>query len=84
MHRAGSNPAAATMIDIYAIVKQINEQKDEAYLNPRFALFSEVMGEVSKQAKNEINNLVGEGKLTYHKTINGVSFEVLGNINETK
>lgn len=63
------------MIDVYDIIKQINERKKSARMEPSSALFSEVSEEVSKEIKKEINELCKNGKLGFHKTINELSFD---------
>lgn len=72
---AGSSPALCTMIDVYDIIKQINERKKSARMEPSSALFSEISEEVSKEIKKEINELCKDGKLGFHRTINDFSFD---------
>ena len=63
------------MIDVYAIIKSINKQKKEAYITPSSALYSEIMNDVSRQVKEEINALYRDKKLTFNKTLNELSFD---------
>lgn len=72
---AGSNPALCTMIDVYDIIKQINERKKSVHTEPSSALFSEVSEEVHKKIKKEINELCKDEKLEFHRTINDLSFD---------
>lgn len=72
---AGSSPALCTMIDVYDIIKQINERKKSVRMEPSSALFSEVSEEVHKKIKKEINELCKDGKLEFHRTINDLSFD---------
>ena len=74
---AGSSPAVTSMIDIYKVINKICEQKREAQIIPCFAIYSEIMNEVSRQVKQEINDLVSDKKLTFHRTLNNVSFEII-------
>ena len=63
------------MIDVYAIIKSINKQKKEAYITPSSALYSEIMNDVSRQVKEEINALCRGKKITFHNTLNELSFD---------
>ena len=63
------------MIDVYAIIKSINKQKKEAYITPSSALYSEIVNDVSRQVKEEINALYRDKKITFHKTLNELSFD---------
>ena len=74
---AGSSPAVTSMIDIYKVINKICEQKKDARINPCFAMYNEIMNEVNKQVKQEINDLVSDKTLTFHRTLNNVSFEII-------
>ena len=63
------------MIDVYAIIKSINKQKKEAYITPSSALYSEIINDVSRQVKDEVNALYRDKKLTFNKTLNELSFD---------
>ena len=63
------------MIDVYAIIKSINKQKKEACITPSYALYSEIMNDVSRQVKDEVNALYRDKKLTFNKTLNELSFD---------
>lgn len=65
------------MIDVFNIIKEINDKKVEANILPRSASHNEIMERINEQAKEDINNLVREKKVLFHKTINGLSFEVV-------
>ena len=65
------------MIDILEIIKEIVADKSEQKVNPTSALFSEVVNKVNEKAKAEINQLVLEKKLVFHRTINSISFDVV-------
>ena len=64
-----------TMIDVYAIIKSINKQKKEACITPSSALYSEIINDVSRQVKDEVNALYRDKKLTFNKTLNELSFD---------
>lgn len=65
------------MIDVLQIIKEIIADKAERKVNPTSALFSEVVNKVNEKAKAEINQLVLEKKLVFHRTINSISFDVV-------
>ena len=62
------------MIDPIDIIRKIELQKQTYHIEPSAALFTEVMDEVGKQVKDELNKAVTEGLLEFHRTINGISF----------
>jgi hypothetical protein len=65
------------MIDVLQIIKEIVADKVERKVNPTSALFSEVVNKVNEKAKAEINQLVIDKKLVFHRTINSISFDVV-------
>ena len=65
------------MIDVLEIIKEIIADKAERKVNPTSALFSEVVNKVNEKAKAEINQLVLDKKITFHRTINSISFDVV-------
>ena len=65
------------MIDVLEIIKEIIADKAERKVNPTSALFSEVVNKVNEKAKAEINQLVLDKKLAFHRTINSISFDVI-------
>ena len=65
------------MIDVLEIIKEIIADKAERKVNPTSALFSEVVNKVNDKAKAEINQLVIDKKLAFHRTINSISFDVI-------
>jgi hypothetical protein len=65
------------MIDVLEIIKEIVADKAERKVNPTSALFSEVVNKVNEKAKEEINQLVLDKKLVFHRTINSISFDVV-------
>lgn len=65
------------MIDVFEIIKEIIADKAERKVNPTSALFSEVVNKVNEKAKAEINQLVLDKKLVFHRTINSISFDIV-------
>lgn len=66
-----------TMIDVYSIIAGINKRKADSSITPSSALYSEIMNEVSRRVRDEINCLYKENKLTFHKTLNELSFDIV-------
>ena len=64
-----------TMIDVYSIIAGINKRKADASITPSSALYSEIMNDVSRQVKEEVNALYRDKKLTFNKTLNELSFD---------
>lgn len=65
------------MIDVYEIIKSINEEKKEKRLHPTSALFSEITVAVTAAVKKEINELVKNKLVVYHQTISSLSFDAV-------
>ena len=64
------------MIDVMKIIRDIQKEKASVMVDPENALFSEIMAEVTKKVKDEINKEVLEGTLEYHRTLNDISFSI--------
>lgn len=63
------------MIDVYSIIAGINKRKADASITPSSALYSEIMNDVRRQVKEEVNALYRDKKLTFNKTLNELSFD---------
>ena len=63
------------MIDVYSIIAGIRKRKADASITPSSALYSEIMNDVSRQVKDEVNALYRDKKLTFNKTLNELSFD---------
>lgn|GEM_PF-3562601 len=53
----------------------IIETKEQQGTAPLHATTQDIMGMLSDNAKRALNEMVTSGLLTFHRTINGVSFE---------
>ncbi len=53
----------------------IIETKEQQGTAPFHATTQDIMGMLSDNAKSALNEMVTSGLLTFHRTINGVSFE---------
>lgn len=65
------------MIDVYEIIKEISAKNKEKCKAPDYATFGDIQTEVTRQLKQEINNLITAKKVRHHRTLNSFSFEVL-------
>ncbi len=66
------------MIDVYDIIRSVNEEKRNKNIHPASAVFSEITAAVSAAVKSEINALVAGRRVVYHRTINSLSFDAVG------
>ena len=64
------------MIDILEIIKEISAKKREDKVEPTNAMWSDISQALTEKAKKEINQLITDKKLIFHRTINSFSFEV--------
>lgn len=62
------------MIDVVAIVKEIEQLRRSQNIDPPFVLHTEIQNEVNKRLKEELNKAVADGVLEFHRTLNDISF----------
>ena len=65
------------MIDVYEIISSIEEDKTSRNISPSYALLPEITNEVNKRIKLELNQLVLDGKVSWHETINSKGFSTI-------
>ena len=65
------------MIDVYKIVKDINARYRAEKKAPPYAPLLVVLGEVTRQAREEMRRLVVAKRLRYFEALNSFSFEAL-------
>lgn len=65
------------MIDIYEIIKRINANKAASNIEPISATYEEIVVEMTALAKKDINQLVNDKKVEFHRTLNGLSFDLI-------
>lgn len=58
------------------IIGEICEEKKSRNVCPSAALYSEISTALHKQVQGTLNELITEGRLTWHRTINSISFEL--------
>ena len=64
------------MIDVVDIIRRLQAEKEQAHKEPAHVHFTEINAELIKVAKEELNKEVRAGTLEFHKTLNGVSFNL--------
>jgi len=67
----------ATKDDVYIVIKKINEYKKNSCIQPYSATYKEVVAELEADVKQEINQLVKDGLIKFHRTMNDVSFDAV-------
>lgn len=67
------------MIGVLEIIKEISERKREDKIEPTNATWSEISKAVEDKTKQEINQLITDKKLIFHKTLNSFSFGIAEN-----
>lgn len=67
------------MIDVLEIIREITDKKREDKIEPTNATWSEVSKAVEEKTKQEINQLITDKKLIFHKTLNSFSFGIAEN-----
>ena len=64
------------MIDVMQIIASIEADKESKNVFPSHALLPEIMVKVKSEVKDELNNLVSEGKLNWCETLNTYGFSI--------
>lgn len=72
------------MIGVLEIIKEISERKREDKIEPTNATWSEISKAVEDKTKQEINQLITDKKLIFHKTLNSFSFGIAENDQQNK
>ena len=65
------------MIDVYEIISSIEVEKKAKNISPSYALLPEIMYEVNKCIRRDINQLVIDGRLSWNETINTKGFSTI-------
>lgn len=64
------------MIDIYAILRQIQEEKSKRGIRPAFVTLTEILKRIDDDAIEELRNLVKNKKVKHHETLNSHAFSI--------
>lgn len=62
--------------DLLNIIRAITDEKKSKGIVPSAALYAEISNALHKEVQQELNEMVKDGTLTFHRTINSVSFEI--------
>ena len=65
-------------IDIYDIIKKYQDDRKARNIHPAIVLLNEIQARVAQQVLEELRTLARQGKVKYHKTLNGHAFSVDG------
>lgn len=64
------------MIDVMRIIASIEAEKESKNVFPTHALLPEIMIKVKSEVKDDLNNLVSEGKIDCCETLNTYGFSI--------
>lgn len=58
-------------MDILELIHRLQREREERHIVPTHVEFAQLMNEVGKEARAELNALYKEGKIGVNETING-------------
>lgn len=58
------------------IIKDISSEKKAKNLFPAYALYTEISTRLHQKVGETLNELIKEGKVSWHKTLNDKAFEL--------
>ena len=61
---------------ILEIIRKLQEEREKAHIVPPLVLTSEIVNHGCHNPYSAINELVREGRLNWHKTINQIAFTI--------
>lgn len=61
---------------ILDIIKRLSDDKKSKHIEPSAVLYTEISTELHKAVQDELNTMVKDGVIIFHKTLNSVSFEI--------
>lgn len=61
---------------ILSIIKRLSGDKKSKHIEPSAVLYTEISTELHKAVQDELNTMVKDGVIIFHKTLNSVSFEI--------
>lgn len=64
------------MIDVIDIIRRLQAEREQAHREPCHVTYNELSAMVAVAVKTELNNAVKKGILEFHKTVNGISFNL--------
>lgn len=63
------------MIDIYETISRLQKEKGDVI--PSHVLMEDILKDVQKQVKKDINTLCKDKKIAFHRTVNSVAFDII-------
>lgn len=70
------SPLSELILDI---IQRLSDDKKAKNIEPSAVLYTEISTELHKTVQDELNAMVKDGVLIFHKTLNSISFEVKQN-----
>lgn len=64
---------------ILDIIQRLSDEKKAKHIVPSAVLYTEISTELHKTVQDELNAMVKDGVLIFHRTLNSISFEVKQN-----
>lgn len=64
---------------ILDIIQRLSDEKKAKNIVPSAVLYTEISTELHKAVQDELNAMVKDGVLIFHRTLNSISFEVKPN-----
>lgn len=61
---------------VFNTIKEILKGRDEARIEPRHALLSEIIDRGCKAPQKALNELFREGRVKWHRTLNDIAFTI--------
>lgn len=58
------------------IISQIIAEKKQNKIVPSFATYPEIKNRIGHDCRSELNKLYDNRRITYHKTLNSISFSL--------
>lgn len=70
------SPLSELILDI---IQRLSDEKKAKHIIPSAVLYTEISPELHKAVQDELNAMVKDGVLIFHRTLNSISFEVKPN-----
>lgn len=70
------SPLSELILDI---IQRLSDEKKAKHIVPSAVLYTEISTGLHKTVQDELNAMVKDGVLIFHRTLNSISFEVKPN-----
>lgn len=67
---------------VFNTINGILKERDEAHIEPRHALLTEIINRGCKTPQKALNELFKEGRIKWHRTLNDIAFTINNEQNE--